>query len=98
MALFLSRVFFIFTASALLPLGGCLTTYTPTAKADERPKEAYVSHSVGGTHWRTLVVDGIWLQGFGPNLLVLSTKNGAVLDKLACFPVGKSGALVDFAI
>ena len=29
---------------------------------------------------------------------MLSTKNGAVLDKLACFPVGKSGALVDFAV
>ncbi len=98
MRLFLSRVFFIVAASALLPLGGCLTTYTPTAKADERPKEAYVSHSVGGTHWRTLVENDVWFQGFGPNLLVLSTKNGAVLDKLACFPVGKSGALVDFAL
>ena len=98
MRLYLSRFFSLVAAGTILPLGGCLTTYTPTAKADERPKEAYVSHSVGGTHWRTLVVDGTWLQGFGPNLLVLSTKNGAVLDKLACFPVGKSGALVDFAV
>lgn len=95
MRLHLSRVFFLVAAGTILPLGGCLTTYTPTVHADERPKEAYVSHSVGGTHWRTLVDNGTWFQGFGPNLLVLSAKNGAVLDKLACFPVGKSGALVD---
>ena len=98
MRLSLSRVFFSVAMSAILPLGGCLTTYTPTAKADERPKEAYVSHSVGGTHWRTLVYKETWFQGFGPNLLVLSSKNGVVLDKLACFPVGKSGALVDLVV
>ena len=92
---YLSHVFFLVAAGTILPLGGCLTTYTPTAKADERPKEAYVSHSVGGTHWRTFVDNETWFQGFGPTLLVLSTKNGAVLDKLVCFSVGKSGALVD---
>ena len=95
MRLYLSRVFFLVAAGTILPLGGCLTTYTPTAQADERPKEAYVSHSVGGTHWRTFVDNETWFQGFGPTLLVLSTKNGAVLDNLVCFPVGKSGALVD---
>ena len=92
---YLSHVFFLVAAGIIVPLGGCLTTYTPTAQADERPKEAYVSHSVGGTHWRTFVDNETWFQGFGPTLLVLSTKNGAVLDKLVCFPVGKSGALVD---
>ncbi|MDA0214237.1 MAG: hypothetical protein O2875_02615 [Planctomycetota bacterium] len=91
---YLSRLFVVLSI-ALLPIGGCLTTYTPTAQADQRPKEVYVSHSVGGTHWRTLVDNGVWFQGFGPNLLVLDTKNAAVLDKLTCFPVGNSGALVD---
>ncbi len=86
---------FLICASVLLCLGGCLTTYTPTAQADDRPKEIYISHAVGGTHWRTLVDNGTWFQGFGSTLLVLSTKNGATLDKLVCFPVGKSGALVD---
>ena len=83
---------------ALLPLWGmtgCLTTYTPTAKADTRPREVHVSHSVGGTHWRTIVEQGTWYQGFGPYLLAINQSNGVVMDKLTCFPIGTSGALVD---
>lgn len=95
MSLVLNRIMHASVASALFVLAGCITTYTPTVKADERPKEVHVSHSVGGTHWRTLVADGVWYQGFGPYLLSITAKNSVVLGKLTCVPVGKSGALVD---
>lgn len=65
---------------------------------DTRPEQVEITHSVGGTHWRTLVVDGNWYQGFGSSLLALSVENGAKLDDLKCMPLGKSGALVDLVV
>ena len=81
MRLFLSRVSFLVAAGTILPLGGCLTTYTPTVHADERPKEAYVSHSVGGTHWRTFVDNGTWFQGFGGTLPIFNAGGNALYSK-----------------
>ncbi len=75
--------------------GGCMSDYTPVARADERPKELQVSHSVGGTHWRTIVCDGTWFAPYGSSLLSLVPSTGVKLDEIACMPVGKSGALVD---
>jgi len=79
-------------------LGGCLTTYTPTVQADQRPKEVVITHSVGGTHWRTLVDRGTIFQAFGPTLLVLDPKSGVTIGKLICAPIGTSGALVDLVV
>ena len=84
--------------AALLAIAGCLSDYVPVDRTDRRDQEIQITHAVGGTHWRTLVEGGTWYQGFGPVLLALNPKNGAVLNKLACFPVGKSGALVDLVV
>ncbi len=57
-----------------------------------------MSHSVGGTHWRTLVADGTWFAPYGSSLLSLVPDTGAKLDQITCMPVGKSGALVDLVL
>ncbi|MBM4101877.1 MAG: hypothetical protein FJ256_06395 [Phycisphaerae bacterium] len=78
-----------------LLLTACLSDYTPTNRLDLRPKDLVCSHSVGGSHWCTLVYRDSLFQGFGAVLLVLDPQNGNVLAKLVCAAPGKSGALVD---
>jgi hypothetical protein len=80
---------------ASLALPGCVSDYTPVNRTDTRAKDLVCSHSVGGSHWCTLVYRDSVFQGFGATLLVLDPKNGNTIARLACAPVGKSGALVD---
>ena len=94
----LHRVASLGFLAALGALGGCLSDYVPVDRSDVRPQEMQVTHSVGGTHWRTFVEGGVWYQGFGSTLYALNPKNGANLDNLACMPMGKSGALVDLVV
>lgn len=77
-------------------LAACDTTYTPVDRTDRRPRELQLTDIEGGTHWRALVTKGRWYQSYGPDLLVLSTSDGAQADALDdILPDGKSGALVD---
>ena len=74
----------------------CDTTYVPVDRTDRRPRELQVTDLEGGTHWRTIVVDGRWYQGLGPELLVVSPRDASqVLDRVKALPLGFSGALVD---
>lgn len=86
------------SALGVLVVSGCMSDYTPVERADARPKELQISHAVGGTHWRTLVIDGTWFAPFGGSLLSLVPSTGVKLDEIACMPVGKSGALVDLTL
>ncbi len=78
-----------------LCLPACLSDYTPIERKDQRPERPEVTHSVGGSHWRTLVFGEVWYQGYGPTLLALDPVTGSKLDELRVLPVGSSGALVD---
>jgi len=82
-------------AGAGVLLSACVSDYTPINRLDTRPKDLVCSHSVGGSHWCTLVYRDSVFQGFGATLLVLDPENGSVLAKLVCAMPGKSGALVD---
>ena len=74
----------------------CDTTYVPVDRTDRRPRELQVTDLEGGTHWRTLVVDGRWYQGLGPELLIVSPRDASqVVDRVRALPLGFSGALVD---
>ncbi len=81
---------------AAVALAACDTTYVPVDRTDRRPRELQVTDLEGGTHWRTLVVDGRWYQGFGPELIIVSPRDASqVLDRVRALPLGLSGALVD---
>ena len=79
-----------------LVCAACDTTYTPVDRTDRRPRELQVTDVEGGTHWRTIVVDGRWYQSLGPELLVVSSRDASqVVDRVRALPLGRSGALVD---
>ena len=83
-------------ALAFVACAGCDTTYVPVDRTDRRPRELQVTDLEGGTHWRTLVIDGRWYQGLGPELLSVSPRDATqVLDRVRPLPLGMSGALVD---
>ena len=82
-------------AAALFAQVGCLSNYTPIDRRDDRPERVEVTHSVGGSHWRTMVDGGVWYQGYGPTLLALDPETGTKLDELRGLPLGSSGAVVD---
>ena len=52
----------------------------------------------GGTHHRTEVVEGVWYQTFGTELLVLEAADGSESRRLAPLSFGAAGALVDMEI
>jgi len=83
-------------ALCAMALCGCDTTYVPVDRTDRRPRELQVTDLEGGTHWRTLVIEGCWYVGLGPELLVVSPRDASqVLDRVQPLPRGLSGALVD---
>lgn len=79
-----------------LAAAGCDTTYVPVDRTDRRPRELQVTDLEGGTHWRTLVLDGRWYQSFGHELLIVSPRDASqVLDRVQPLPRGLAGAMVD---
>jgi hypothetical protein len=57
------------------------------------PAVLVLSHQVGGTHHRGLVVDGIWYLSYGPSVLAVSADTGTVLGSVEARPPGSSGAV-----
>lgn len=93
--MFLRKGLSLVGACVPLLVSACVSDYSPNNRLDVRPKDLVCSHSVGGSHWATLVYRDSVFQGFGATLLVLDPQNGSVLAKLICAAPGKSGALTD---
>lgn len=78
------------------PEAARLVTTTATPAPGSRLLEL-VSHT-GGTHHRTLVHRGFWLQTFSTSLYVLAQRTGAVEARLELGVVGTTGPAVDLAV
>ncbi|MHC4415454.1 MAG: hypothetical protein ACYS0G_09240 [Planctomycetota bacterium] len=57
-----------------------------------------VTHHVGGTHYRTLVHEGVWYQTFGLSLLVVDPRTAAVVTAVELGEPGQWGPATDLTI
>ncbi len=92
----------LLAASLVLALAhGCETEST---YADKKAKEAaavkpppvlVIRHRVGGTHHRSLLLNGHWYATFANDLLVISPETGTVLGNVELLPFGTTGPITE---
>lgn len=68
-------------------------------KAMAPPKlELRVTHHLGGTHYRTIIHDGVWYQTFGNQLLIMDPRTARPVNEIELCEFGKCGPALDMAI
>ena len=94
----LRRVLSCSLVASLSVLMGCEPTYAPRRTIDLRPQILEVSNHHGGTRHCTLVHEEIWYQSLGPELEILSGKDGLRITSHEIEPFGQVGPISDMCI
>ncbi len=79
-------------------MGGCAAGSKPGSKAGPTIDVLRVTHHVGGTHYRTIVVGNVWYQTFGVSLLVLDKTSGQVVQTIELGPIGQAAPATDMLL
>ena len=89
----------LLVAAAGLPCGcGTPGRAMPETSALTDASGLRVTHQAGGTHYRCVVVDGVWYQAFNSDLLTLDPEDGSVQDRLSLGPPGFTPPATDLVL
>jgi len=83
--------------SSLLLTVACTPHATPPPPKPPSISVLQVRQEVGGTHYRMLVLGGIWYQTYGSTLLVVNPSNAVELKEIKFGKIGEVGPAIDLA-
>lgn len=92
------QIALLFVLTMASTIGGCASGPTPAHEAQLTIDVLRVTHHVGGTHYRTIVVDGVWYQTFGVSLLVLNTSSTQPVQTIELGSIGQSAPANDMLL
>lgn len=86
-----------FAVAIVLSGAACAPHATPPPPKPPSVPVLRVRHQVGGTHYRTVVHQGVWYQTYGSSLLVVDPANAGVNKEIKLGKLGEIGPAIDLA-